>query len=58
MIETSESNRLCNTRNVILYSLPYVLVSGIEKYWNEGPDDHGMDGTTALQATRLFRGQC
>ena len=41
MIETSESDRLSNTRNAILYSLLYVLASGIEKYWSESLDDHG-----------------
>ena len=53
IIETLESNRLSNTRNAILYRLLYVLASGIEKYWNEGPGDHGMGGTTTPWATLI-----
>ena len=56
-IETLESDWLYNIKNVILYSLPYILASGIKKYWNEGSNDHNMGGTTASQATQLFCGQ-
>ena len=41
IIKTLELGRLSNTRNAILYSLPYVLAFGIEKSWDEGFDDNG-----------------
>ena len=59
IIETLELGRLSNTRNAILYSLPYVLISGIEKSWDEGPDDDGgryncPAGNTIVPRTKLI----
>ena len=59
IIETLESGRLSNTKNAILYSLPYVLASGIKKSWDKGLDDDGgrydcPAGNTIVLRTKLI----
>ena len=53
MIKIMESDRLFNTRNIILYSLTYVLASSIEESCNKA-----IGGITTSYITQLFCKQC